>query len=142
MRDLSSRLMLRKLPLAGLVAVLFFTVAGPAAAKTKPQYYVSLGDSYAVGWQRLHGAVEVTGAPRNDVDHPTDPTRWRWVVEVEPLLAMRLISRAPKLEEINVSTKSVRRQSHIRIDQETFESAVDLLIRHGATGPLADARGR
>src|SRR5215210_4411033 len=105
---------------------------------------IEVGDRllyYAVGWQRLHGAVEVTGAPRNDVDHPTDPTRWRWVVEVEPLLAMRLISRAPKLEEIGVSTKSVRRQSHIRIDRETFENAVDLLIRHGATGPLADASG-
>jgi lysophospholipase L1-like esterase len=49
------------LPLAGLVAVLLFSLAGPAAAKTKPQYYVSLGDSYAVGWQR----------PAEDVRGPT-----------------------------------------------------------------------
>jgi lysophospholipase L1-like esterase len=53
--------MLRKLPLAGLVAVLLLTIAGPAAARTKPQYYVSLGDSYAVGWQR----------PAEDVRGPT-----------------------------------------------------------------------
>jgi lysophospholipase L1-like esterase len=51
----------RMLPLAGLVAVLLFTLAGSAAAKTKPQYYVSLGDSYAVGWQR----------PAEDVRGPT-----------------------------------------------------------------------
>jgi lysophospholipase L1-like esterase len=51
----------RKLSLAGLVAVLLLTLAGPAAAKTKPQYYVSLGDSYAVGWQR----------PAEDVRGPT-----------------------------------------------------------------------
>lgn len=54
----------RKTPLAGLVAVLLLTLAVPAAAqaaKAKPQYYVSLGDSYAVGWQR----------PAQDVRGPT-----------------------------------------------------------------------
>lgn len=45
----------RKTPLAGVLAVLLFTLLLPAAAqaaKAKPQYYVALGDSYAVGWQR------------------------------------------------------------------------------------------
>ena len=53
----------RKLPLAGLVAVLALTVAGPTAAqaatKAKPNYYVQLGDSYAIGWQ--HPAENVVG---------------------------------------------------------------------------------
>jgi lysophospholipase L1-like esterase len=57
----------RKLPLAGLVAVLAFTIAGPAAAqaatKAKPQYYVSLGDSYAIGWQ--HPAQYVVGPTKD-----------------------------------------------------------------------------
>src|SRR4051812_26817946 len=55
----------RKIPLAGLVAVLLVSLFGPAAAqaaaKPKPKYYVSLGDSYAVGWQR----------PAEDVRGPT-----------------------------------------------------------------------
>lgn len=40
--------------LAGLVGALLVALAVPgvAAAKAKPQYYVSLGDSYSVGWQR------------------------------------------------------------------------------------------
>jgi lysophospholipase L1-like esterase len=50
----------RKTPLAGLVAVLLVALLVPAAAqaatataaKAKPQYYVALGDSYAIGWQR------------------------------------------------------------------------------------------
>src|SRR4051794_3625157 len=61
---LSSRAMPRKAPLAGLVAVLLLTLLAPAAAqaaKAKPKYYVSLGDSYAVGWQR----------PAEDVRGPT-----------------------------------------------------------------------
>src|SRR3954453_11915784 len=61
MPHLSSRVMPRMLPLAGLVAVLLFSLAGSAAAKTKPQYYVSLGYSYAVGWQ----------GPAEDVRGPT-----------------------------------------------------------------------
>jgi lysophospholipase L1-like esterase len=47
--------MLHKIPLAGIVATLLLAVALPAtaqAAKPKRQLYVSLGDSYAVGWQR------------------------------------------------------------------------------------------
>jgi lysophospholipase L1-like esterase len=44
----------RKTPLAGLVAALVLALLLPAAAhaaKAKRQYYVSVGDSYAVGWQ-------------------------------------------------------------------------------------------
>jgi lysophospholipase L1-like esterase len=45
-----------KTPLAGVIAALLLALALPAAAqaaaKPKPQYYVNLGDSYAVGWQR------------------------------------------------------------------------------------------
>jgi lysophospholipase L1-like esterase len=53
----------RKTPLAGVLAVLLLTALLPAAAqaKAKPKYYVSLGDSYAVGWQRFS----------EDVAHPT-----------------------------------------------------------------------
>jgi lysophospholipase L1-like esterase len=43
-----------KTPLAGLVAMLLLALALPAAANAKSapkQFYVSLGDSYAVGWQ-------------------------------------------------------------------------------------------
>jgi lysophospholipase L1-like esterase len=46
--------MANKIPLAGLVAALLLALALPAAAqgaKPKRQLYVSLGDSYAVGWQ-------------------------------------------------------------------------------------------
>jgi lysophospholipase L1-like esterase len=65
----------RKTPLAGLVAVLLLTLAVPAAAQAataKPQYYVSLGDSYAVGWQR----------PAEDV---RGPTRQGFANQIVPL---------------------------------------------------------
>jgi lysophospholipase L1-like esterase len=43
-----------RLPLGAIVAALLVALAVPggAAAKAKPQYYVSLGDSYSVGWER------------------------------------------------------------------------------------------
>jgi len=45
-----------KNPLLGLAAVLICALLLPGAAqaaKPKQQYYVSVGDSYAVGWQRM-----------------------------------------------------------------------------------------
>lgn len=52
----------QKIPLAGLAAALILALALPAAAqaaKPKRQLYVSLGDSYAVGWQ--HPAEHTMG---------------------------------------------------------------------------------
>src|SRR4051794_40035162 len=59
-----------KTPLAGLVAMLLLALALPAAASAKPapkrQFYVSLGDSYAVGWQ--HPALNDFGPTTTGFD--------------------------------------------------------------------------
>jgi lysophospholipase L1-like esterase len=61
--------MSHKTPLAGLVAMLLLALALPAAANAKSspkQYYVSLGDSYAVGWQ--HPALYDFGPTKTGFD--------------------------------------------------------------------------
>jgi lysophospholipase L1-like esterase len=62
---------LHKLPLAGLLALALLAFALPAAAgaaakQPKQQFYVSLGDSYAVGWQ--HPALYDFGPTKSGFD--------------------------------------------------------------------------
>ena len=77
---------------------------------------------YASGWRRAFAIVEAVGEPET-VDHP----RWPWVVRVEPLLAVPLLSNAPPVEAIGVAARSMSQQSHIRIRPEHYERAVEAI---------------
>jgi hypothetical protein len=83
---------------------------------------------YAAGWRRCFGVVEViSDGPSEDHPHPTEPVRWPWSVEVQPLLLVPDLRVAPPLEAIGVGPLSVRRKSHIRLSSEHYERAVDAL---------------
>src|SRR4051794_20590967 len=60
----------QKTPLAGVVAALLLALAIPAAAQAakpaKRQFYVSIGDSYAVGWQ--HPGLNQFGPSKQGFD--------------------------------------------------------------------------
>ena len=79
---------------------------------------------YAAGWKRTIAIVEVT-APPSDED-PLWP-RWPWSVEVEPLLAVPLVSNAPPVEALGIPPRSMSQQSHIRLSEQQYARAVEAL---------------
>jgi len=77
---------------------------------------------YAAGWRRIFAVVEVTGEPFT-VQHP----RWRWRVDVEPLLVVPLLSNAPPVEAAGVAARSMSQHSHIGIGDEHYRRAVEAI---------------
>ena len=78
---------------------------------------------YASVWRAVFAAVEVVSEPEQ-----TKPgTRWPWTVDVEPLLAIPLLDRAPPVEAIGVPARSMSQQSHIRISPEHYARAIDVM---------------
>jgi hypothetical protein len=58
---------------------------------------------------------------------PSGHERWRWQMRTRPLLAIEDISYAPALRDIEVSPKSLRQHSHIRLTEEQGLRAMELL---------------
>jgi hypothetical protein len=78
---------------------------------------------YASVWRVVFAAVEVVGEPEQ-----TRPgTRWPWTVDVEPLIVIPVLDRAPPVEAIGVPARSMSQQSHIRISEEIYARAVDVM---------------
>jgi hypothetical protein len=78
---------------------------------------------YAPVWRAVFAVVEVVSEPEQ-----TKPgTRWPWTVDVEPLLAIGLLDRAPPVEAIGVPARSMSQQSHIRLSPEHYERAIDVI---------------
>ena len=78
---------------------------------------------YASVWRAVFAAVEVVSEPEQTMPG----TRWPWTVDVEPLLAIPLLDRAPPVEAIGVPARSMSQQSHIRLTAEQYERAVEAL---------------
>jgi hypothetical protein len=78
---------------------------------------------YASVWRAVFAIAVVTEDPA--LTRPG--TRWPWTVEVEPLLAIPLLDRAPPVEAIGVPARSMSQQSHIRLSPEHFARAVDVI---------------
>lgn len=78
---------------------------------------------YASVWRAVFAAVEVVDAP--ELTRPG--TRWPWTIAVEPLLAIPLLDRAPPVEAIGVPARSMSQQSHIRLSEEHFLRAIDVI---------------
>ncbi len=84
---------------------------------------------YASGWRCIFGVAEVTGGP--EVDDPSPSARWPWSVAVELLVVVPVLSNAPPVEAIGVAPRSMRQQSHIRLEQRHFELAIEALAGVG-----------
>jgi hypothetical protein len=78
---------------------------------------------YASVWRAVFAVVEVVSDP--ELTRPG--TRWPWTVDVEPLLAIPRLDRAPPVEAIGVAARSMSQQSHIRLSPEHFSRAVDAI---------------
>jgi hypothetical protein len=80
---------------------------------------------YASVWQALFGVVEVAGVP----EHDPAKTRWAWRFSIRPLVVVDDLDRAPAAEEAGIFPQSIWRHSYIRLGEEQFERARELVER-------------
>lgn len=78
---------------------------------------------YAAVWQAIYGVVEVSAEPDRD---PTRE-RWPWTFPIRPLAVIDDLDRAPAVEGAGIFPQSLWRHSHIRLSDEQFEAARDLI---------------
>ncbi len=81
---------------------------------------------YASVWRAVFAAVEVIAEPEQTGKPGTD--RWPWTIAVEPLIAIPLLDHAPPIEAIGVPARSMSQQSHIRLAEENYARAVEVMI--------------
>jgi hypothetical protein len=78
---------------------------------------------YAAVWQAVFAVVEIVGAPENDPKR----TRWAWRFPIRPLVAVRDLHDAPPVEAAGIFPQSLWRHSHIRVTNEQFAAARELI---------------
>lgn len=74
------------------------------------------------GAGRFFAVREVVSEPQ-----PSGHERWPWKLSVREIVGGPELERCPTLEQIDVEAKSVRRQSHIRLDESAGVFAEELL---------------
>ena len=87
---------------------------------------VQRGDAavlYAAVWQAIFGVVEVVGDPEND----PHGTRWAWRFPIRPLAVVADLHDAPPVEAAGVFPQSLWRHSYIRLSEEQFAAARELI---------------
>ena len=80
---------------------------------------------YASVWQAIFGVVEVAGLPTHDPSR----TRWAWRFSIRPLVVVSDLERAPAVEEAGIFPQSLWRHSYIRLSEEQFDTARNLVER-------------
>jgi hypothetical protein len=78
---------------------------------------------YAAVWQAIFGVADVVGDPENDPRR----SRWAWSFSIRPVVVVVDLNDAPPLEAAGLLPQSLWRHSHIRLTEEQFESARELI---------------
>jgi hypothetical protein len=78
---------------------------------------------YAAVWQAIFAVVEISGPP----EHDPERSRWSWRFPIRPLVAVRDLHDAPPVEAAGVFPQSIWRHSHIRLTDEQFTAARELI---------------
>ena len=78
---------------------------------------------YAAVWQAVFAVVEIAGPP----EHDPERRRWSWRFSITPLVAVRDLHDAPPVEAAGVFPQSIWRHSHIRLTNEQFAAARELI---------------
>jgi len=101
---------------------------------TKRPTGVSAGDRAVIhgsGSRGFLAVVEVisTEPEPNPTEDDEGRHRWPWILRYRLLLAIRADAHAPSLERVDwPNPKSLRRQSHVRIDREMYERVCGALL--------------
>ena len=84
---------------------------------------------YAAVWQAVFGVVAVVGDPQNDPDRD----RWAWSFAIRPVALVRDLHDAPPAEAAGIFPSSLWRHSHIRLTDEQFQLAGELISAAAST---------
>ena len=71
----------------------------------------------------MFGVAEVTGV----AEHDPEKTRWAWRFPIRPLVVVPDLDRAPAVEEAGIFPSSIWRHSYIRLSEEQFDRARELI---------------
>jgi hypothetical protein len=85
---------------------------------------------YAAVWQAVFGVVDVVGDPHNDPGRD----RWAWSFAIRPVALVRDLRAAPPAEAAGIFPQSLWRHSHIRLSDEQFELAAELIAAASTPG--------
>jgi hypothetical protein len=105
------------------------SIRGHSSSKRPSVQRGDFGVLYAAVWQAIFGVVEVIGDP----EHDPERERWSWRFEIRPLAVVRDLEEAPPVEAAGVFPQSLWRHSHIRLSDEQFAAAREL-IEAGSAG--------
>lgn len=78
---------------------------------------------YAAVWQAVFAVVEIAGPP----EHDPERRRWSWRFPIRLLVAVLDLRDAPPVEAAGVFPQSIWRHSHIRLTDEQFAAARELV---------------
>jgi len=78
---------------------------------------------YAAVWQAIFAVVEIAGP----AEHDPQRERWSWRFPIHPLVALRDLHDAPAVEEAGIFPQGLWRHSHIRLTEEQFTAARELI---------------
>jgi hypothetical protein len=81
-------------------------------------------------WQALFGVVDVVGDPGNDPDRE----RWAWSFLIRPVTVIADLHDAPPVEAAGIFPQSLWRHSHIRLSDEQFGRARELITALSTPG--------
>lgn len=71
----------------------------------------------------MFGVVDVVGEPGNDPERE----RWAWSFDIHPIVVLQDLHDAPPVEAAGIFPQSLWRHSHIRLSDEQFERAAELI---------------
>jgi len=83
---------------------------------------------YAAVWQAIFGVADVVGDPENDPARE----RWAWRFPIRARVVVRDLHDAPPVEAAGIFPRSLWRHSHIRLSDEQFERACELIEAVGS----------
>ncbi|MEJ7783725.1 MAG: hypothetical protein WKF96_02905 [Solirubrobacteraceae bacterium] len=99
---------------------------------------------YAARWGTFCALMELISDDVSDDGgaHPVDGQRWRWRMDVRPLVTLSL-DDAPTLAQAGIDPLRVRRQSHIVLTSEEYETISGLILARASRSvqePDSDAQ--
>ena len=104
-----------------------FPKAKKPSAKTGDRLlWHAIGSGALLGEARIFALGEVTDHPAFWDPEPKNP-QWPWALPVDILVTVPLLSLGPKLSDLGVDARSLRRQSYIRITHQQGATAEELL---------------
>lgn len=97
---------------------------------------------YAARWGVFPALMEVISDDVADDQggHPVHGDRWRWCMQVRPLVTLPL-GDAPTLAEAGIDPLRLRRQSHIVLTREEYERVRDLVLAAASRSASSEVTG-